>query len=83
METTLPTLPTLSFSNFTLIAITPDIMLMVLGVFLFFYAIVSVVLFYHWSAYGMHSHGIVIGKTVFSVFSVVLILVAWLSITYY
>ncbi len=83
METGQLTLPTIPALKFSIIAITPDILLIVLGVFLFFYLIVSAVLFYHWSAYGMHSKGIVIGKTIFSIVSVILLLLSWFSITYY
>jgi hypothetical protein len=83
METGALTLPTIPALHFSILAITPDILLLVLGVFMFFYLIVSAVLFYHWSAYGMHSPGIVFGKTIFSIFSIVLIFISWLSITYY
>ncbi len=83
METGALTLPTIPGLRFSLLSITPDILLLVLGVFLLFYLIVSAVLFYHWSAYGMHSRGIVFGKTIFSIFSIVLIFISWLSITYY
>lgn len=74
----IPALPKLSF-NF--LASKP-ILLIVFVVFLILYSILSSVLLYHWSAYGMKSHGILVGKTLFLFVSFVLIVVSLLSITY-
>ena len=72
----LPTLPLSVFFN-------SYVMSGILVVFLFFYVIVGMVLFYHWSAYGMRSHGILIAETLFSFISVVLFVIASLAIHYY
>ncbi len=75
----LPTLPSLHFA----VALSPAVLMGILILFFILYLIVSSVLFYHWTTYGMGSHGILVGEILFLLVSVLLFLVAFLSATYY
>ncbi|KND47833.1 MAG: hypothetical protein AB201_02890 [Parcubacteria bacterium C7867-006] len=75
----LPPLPTLHLS----LSITSNILFGVLLVFGVIYIIVSGVLFYHWTAYGMGSKGVYVGEVLFSSVSVLLFITAVLSISYF
>lgn len=44
----------------------------ILAVFFILYMIVTGVLWYHWSKYGMHAQGILVGRLLFSIISVAL-----------
>ena len=56
---------------------------LVLGLFFMVYLILSVVLMYHWSAYGMRSFGIFVGEAVFTFVSIVLFALAFMALTYF
>ncbi len=74
----------LSFPTVSLaLIINPAILTIVLFLFLVVYFIITVVLMYHWSAYGMRSAGILVGETLFILVSLVLFMVASLSIYYF
>ena len=78
-QISLPNLPTLSLS-FLINKLT---MFIFLGAFFALYVLVSSVLMYHWSAYGMKSHGILVGRTLFLFVSALLFLVALLALSYF
>jgi len=52
-------------------------------IFFVFYAIISSVIVYHWSAYGMKSRGIIIAEALFFGVSFALFAVATLSLFYF
>ncbi len=76
---TLPTLPHINLSFF----INTPVLMIVLVLFFIAYIIISAVLFYHWTSYGMRSAGILVGETLFTLVSVVLFVVAGLAIHYF
>jgi hypothetical protein len=76
---TLPAFPHISASLF----INPTVLIFVLVAFCFLYILVSSVLMYHWSAYGMGSPGILVGETLFIFISVILFVISGLSIYYF
>ncbi len=78
-QLTLPSLPKIHFG----VAATRPILYFVLIIFFVFYIIVSSVLMYHWTRYGMRSHGILVGKTLYIFVSAILFLISVLSLTYY
>ncbi len=59
----------------------------VLGIilFLFFtlYSVMSGILMYHWSRYGMRHDGIIIGEMLFLSVSLILFVIAGISLTYF
>lgn len=65
------------------IHITENILTLILIIFFVFYAIVSGVLFYHWSAYGMNSFGIIVSESIYILVSITLFVIAGLSIYYF
>jgi len=72
------------FSSFNIsILVNKPILLVVLGIFFILYSIVSGVLLYHWSAYGMRSPGIVVAESFYFFISIVLFVAAGLSVYYY
>lgn len=75
----MPSLPGLNMNFF----LGTQFLFVVLGVFFIIYLLISLVLFYHWTAYGMGSRGIVFSEIVFLAFSVLLFITAFLSATYY
>lgn len=75
----LPSFPNISLS----FLVNTQVLLVVLVLFFILYAIISLVLFYHWSEYGMRSGGILLTETLFSLVSVVLFTIAGLAIYYY
>lgn len=79
LPTTLPTIPTFHLS----ILVSKPILIGILFVFFVLYSIVSGVLLYHWSAYGMRSPGIVVAESFYFFVSIVLFVFAGLSIYYY
>ncbi|MEI6842920.1 MAG: hypothetical protein WCK48_00200 [bacterium] len=54
-----------------------------LFIFFVFYFIITCVLMYHWSRYGMGHQGVVVAETLFIFISVLLFIVASLSISYF
>lgn len=72
----------LPFGNISFF-ISTQILFVILGVFFVFYAIVSGVLIYHWSAYGMRHRGILVAESLYLAVSIALFIVAGLSILYY
>jgi hypothetical protein len=79
LPSTLPSFSTLHIS----ILVSKPILIGVLSIFFILYSIVSGVLLYHWSAYGMRSPGIVVAESFFFFISIVLFVFAGLSIYYY
>ncbi len=82
MESQIISLPALPSIHFALV-LNSTVLIGILGIFFVLYFIVSCVLFYHWTAYGMGNHGIYVGETLFVIISVLLFLVAFISATYY
>ncbi|OHA93588.1 MAG: hypothetical protein A3H52_02305 [Candidatus Zambryskibacteria bacterium RIFCSPLOWO2_02_FULL_39_26] len=72
-------LPTISLSFF----INPTALFVILLLFFIFYLILSIILMYHWSAYGMRSPGILVGETLFISVSLVLFMISSLAIFYF
>lgn len=80
----LPPIEVPGFHNVSLsLFINTPVLLLILLVFFIFYIIVSSVLIYHWSAYGMKNHGILVGKTLFILVSIFLFCVSFLAISYF
>ncbi len=52
-------------------------------VFIMIYVVLSAVLIYHWSEFGMKSPEVVFAKSLFTLVSIILLSVAGLSIFYY
>jgi cytochrome b subunit of formate dehydrogenase len=75
-------LPDLKPINWSLL-ITQNTLIIILALFFIFYVIVSGVLMYHWSAYGMKSFGVIFSESLFIIVSIVLFIVASLSIFYF
>ncbi len=76
---TIPSLPGLHLDLF----LGSSFLFIVLIVFFVIYLLISLVLFYHWTAYGMGSRGIVFGEIIFLTFSLLLFVTAFLSASYY
>ena len=74
-----PIFPNISLS---FLANTP-ILLIVLVLFLILYVVVSSVLLYHWSEYGMRTGAVILAETVFVLVSLVLFAVSFLSLNYF
>jgi hypothetical protein len=55
----------------------------ILCFFFLIYVVISAVLFYHWSAYGMRSPGIAVARTLYIVVSLLLFVVSGMSIYYF
>lgn len=62
---------------------TTPILLVLLIIFIILYVIVSLVLFYHWSEYGMGSSVILFAKTVFIAVSLILFTVSFIALNYF
>ena len=75
-------IPGLEHINLSWIINRP-VLLIILGLFFVIYAIMTWVLMYHWSAYGMKSHGILVAKTLFLFVSTLLFVVSGLALTYF
>ncbi|HEY4505228.1 MAG TPA: hypothetical protein VJG67_00855 [Candidatus Paceibacterota bacterium] len=75
----LPALPDIDLSLF----INKPVFVAILVFFFVIYTIISSVLMYHWSSYGMRSAGVVIGETIFVLVSLALFTVAGLAINYF
>lgn len=72
------------FSSFHIsVLVNKPVLLVMLGVYFFVYAIISGVLFYHWFAYGMRSRGIIVAESMFFFVSSVLFVMSGLAIFYY
>lgn len=67
---------------FSFIDGTP-ILLILFILFFVVYAIVSIILMYHWSEYGMYSAKVILAETVFVVVSLVLFTISFLALNYY
>ena len=84
MQFNLPNLAlqTLPVDKLLFLLNTP-VLLVIFIIFSVFYIIVSAVILYHWSAYGMKSAGILIAETLFVFVSLVLLGVASLALYYF
>lgn len=58
-------------------------MVLVFAVFVIIYAIYSIVLFYHWSEYGMKSREVILAESLFTIVSLVLFLAVGVSVYFY
>jgi hypothetical protein len=67
--------------NFSFVLNKPTLMV-VFVLFALFYSIITFVLMYHWSRYGMKSHGIFVAHTLFVTVSLVLFGVSGLALVY-
>ena len=66
-----------SFLNFSL----PGVMWIVLAVAVVICAIITAILIYHWRMYGMHNRRIMLAELVYIIVSIIIIIVAAVSIT--
>ena len=82
MTPPLITLPTLPAIHVSFVLSTPALFA-ILSLFFLVYLVVSGVLFYHWTSYGMGSHGIYVGEILFVSVSIILFFVAFVSANYY
>ncbi len=71
--------PNIDLSTF----LSRPILLAFLVLFLIFYLIISAILFYHWRAYGMKNKGVLFAESVFFAGSVILFVIAGVSLFYY
>ena len=74
--------PKFSNINFSIILSRP-ILLILLVVFFLIYAILSGVILYHWKSYGMKGRGVILAETLFLFVSLVLFVIAGVSMTYF
>ena len=84
MQFDLPALPfqSLPFDKLLFLLNTP-VLIVIFVLFSIVYAIVSIVLIYHWSSYGMRSAGVLIAETLFIFVSVILFGVASFALYYF
>jgi hypothetical protein len=74
-----PSIPHIDVSSFVSI----PVLSIILGLFFIFYAIVSAVLMYHWSEYGMRSFTVILAEGIFVVVSLALFVVCGLGLHYF
>lgn len=74
-----PSFKNIHFSVF----LSRPILLIVLGLFLSVYVVLSSIIIYHWHAYGMKSKGVYLAETVFLLVTIVLFALSAVSITYF
>jgi len=77
----MPAFPNFHISMATFIN-TP-VLWIIFGIFFIVYALISIVLVYHWIAYGMKSRGVIIGAVLFISVSIVLFSVSLSAIYYF
>lgn len=75
----LPAFPNIHLSFF----INLPVLMAILVLFFVVYSIISYVIIYHWSTYGMKSHGILVAETFFLFVSVVLFVTSGLALYYF
>lgn len=75
----IPTIPTIKASLF----INTSILLVLFVVFFVVYFLISSVLIYHWSSYGMKSRGVIFAESIFVFISLVLFVMAGMSLYYF
>ena len=63
--------------------INKPVLLGILALFFIVYSVITGVLMYHWSAYGMKSQGVLVAETFFLFVSVILFVIAGLGISYF
>ena len=78
-QLSMPEFPIKNFSIF----LNGHILFAILVVFFIFYSIISAVLFYHWTAYGMRHYGVLVAETLFSIVSLTLFCMAGLALYYF
>lgn len=76
------TLPTFALAHISFV-LSSTVLLSSLLVFGIFYLIITGILFYHWTSYGMGNHGIHVAELLFVVVSGLFFVVAFLSASYY
>ena len=73
-----------TFNNINLsVFISRPILLVLLVIFFLIYSVLSGVILYHWKAYGMRSHGILLAESLFLFVSLVLFVIAGTAMTYF
>lgn len=82
METTTFSFPQIPGFSLHIVFNRPMLMV-VFVIFFLIYAVLSSVIFYHWSAYGMRSAGIMFARSLFIFVSIVLFVMAGFSIFYF
>ena len=84
MDTQFPPLqmPNLPFLKLSFILNVP-VLTGALIIFFIGYVILTSVLMYHWSAYGMRHQGVLIARTLFLLVSAVLFIIALLALSYF
>lgn len=75
-------LPSLPIDKLLFLINTP-VLLVIFVLFSIVYAIVSIILIYHWTTYGMRSAGILIAETLFIFISVVLLIITFMALNYF
>ena len=75
----MPAFPHIQASIF----VNRPVLLVIFAMFFIVYAVITWVLMYHWSAYGMKSQGILVTETLFLFVSAVLFVVAGFGIYYF
>ncbi len=74
--------PKFSNINFSIFLSRP-VLLVVLVVFFLIYSVLSGVILYHWKSYGMKGSGVLLAESLFLFVSLVLFVVAGISVTYF
>ncbi len=82
MQQPIFSMPEFSQVDLSVVINTP-VLTFILLLFLLFYIIISGILMYHWSMYGMKSAKVFLVETVFLLVSVVLFVVSFLSLYYF
>lgn len=84
MEFQAPLLPELNMPiNIMPYVLNIPVFTILLVIFFIFYVVISGVLMYHWSAYGMKSTGILVAETFYIFVSLVLFAMAGLALYYF
>lgn len=74
--------PKFSNINFSIFLSRP-ILLILLVIFFLIYSILSGVILYHWKSYGMKGPGVLLAESLFLFVSLVLFVIAGVSMTYF
>ncbi len=80
--TSLLQVPTISNIKASVLVNTPVLSVLFI-VFFIFYFLISSVLVYHWSSYGMKSRGVIFAESIFVFVSLVLFVIAGMSLYYF
>ena len=79
-----PLLPMIAFPQIKAsLFINLPVLVIILSLFFIFYALVTSVLMYHWSSYGMRAPGIVVAESLYLLVSVILFVISGMSLYYF